>query len=354
LLRYQVSIFYTIHAHLQTKYRFRIVGLYTKSLALVADAFHYLSDLVGFVVTLVAIHMSERKNAPPELSFGWARATLLGAFFNGVFLLGLGLSILLQSIERFVDIKEVQSPGIVLVVGSVGLVLNLISGIFLHEHSMAHSHAHTNNEEPSLRDLPIPAQHSTRQSSSHKRMDLGMLAALVHVIGDAFNNIGVIVSALVIWRTHSPKRFYIDPAISLYIAFMILGTAIPVTKRSGAILLNSSPPGINLAHVKKDLEDIPGVLGVHELHIWQLNEEKAIASAHIVLEQKGLRGFMDKAKTVSKYLHAHEIHSVTLQPELMPGDDEAEGDAVTSESRENVSKCKLTCGVLCEPWMCCT
>jgi zinc transporter 1 len=100
------------------------VGFYTKSLALVADAFHYLNDLIGFIVALVAVHMTERKTSPTDLSFGWARAQLLGAFFNGAFLLALGLSILLQSIERFIDLKHVENPKLVLIVGCVGLTLN--------------------------------------------------------------------------------------------------------------------------------------------------------------------------------------------------------------------------------------
>jgi zinc transporter 1 len=81
-------------------------GFYTGSLALIADAFHYLNDLIGFIVALVAVSVSERKTSPDQLSFGWARAQLLGAFFNGAFLLALGLSIALQSIERFISIQR--------------------------------------------------------------------------------------------------------------------------------------------------------------------------------------------------------------------------------------------------------
>ena len=83
-----------------------IAGFYTRSLALIADAFHYLNDLIGFIVALVAVQVTERKTSPQDLSFGWARAQLLGAFFNGAFLLALGLSIALQSIERFISLQR--------------------------------------------------------------------------------------------------------------------------------------------------------------------------------------------------------------------------------------------------------
>lgn len=115
------------------------VGFYTRSLALVADAFHYLNDLVGFIVALVALKISQCSKHPKELSFGWQRAQLLGAFFNGVFLLSLGISIFLQSIDRFVSLERIENPKLVLIVGCVGLALNLISGLFLHEHDHGES-----------------------------------------------------------------------------------------------------------------------------------------------------------------------------------------------------------------------
>ncbi|KAK6212688.1 hypothetical protein LQW54_004955 [Pestalotiopsis sp. IQ-011] len=87
-----------------------VVGFKTGSLALVADAFHYLNDLIGFVIALGAILVTQRATSPKDFSFGWARASLLGAFFNGVFLLALGVSIFLQSIERFVSLQHVEDP----------------------------------------------------------------------------------------------------------------------------------------------------------------------------------------------------------------------------------------------------
>lgn len=166
-----------------------IVGFYTHSIALIADAFHYVScltdwcmlgcfgwrllqlnDLVSFIIALVAlkvcdcwtfeclpssntrsnIQKSECTDSPKELSFGWQRAQLLGAFFNGVLLFGLGISIFLQSIERFIALQrepiqplstmralltlhsDVQNPKMMFIVGCVGLGLNLISAVFLH------------------------------------------------------------------------------------------------------------------------------------------------------------------------------------------------------------------------------
>ncbi|KAF2846765.1 cation efflux protein [Plenodomus tracheiphilus IPT5] len=335
------------------------VGFYTKSLALVADAFHYLNDLIGFIVALVAVHVTESKTSPDSLSFGWARAQLLGAFFNGAFLLALGLSIALQSIERFVSIERVENPKLVLIIGCVGLTLNLISALFLHEHDHDHGGS-TSRSDEERNSTPTHASHMhiTTPPKAHG-MDLGILGVLIHVLGDAINNIGVIISALIIWFVHSPNRFYADPAVSTWIALMILISAVPLTKRSGKILLQSAPLGVKIEDVKHDLESIPGVVSVHELHVWRLDQRKAIASAHVVVSDPSIRAFMDKAKVFTECLHAYGIHSATLQPELVGGralDDEGKeegGLSATSTARPSVDKCGVPCGVLCEELKCC-
>jgi solute carrier family 30 (zinc transporter), member 1 len=201
--------------------------------------------------------------------------------------------------------------------------------------------------------------HLTAQTKK-SGIDLGILGVLIHLIGDAINNIGVIIAALIIWLTKYPARFYADPAVSMWIAIMILLSAIPLTKRSGRMLLQSAPPGLKLDDVKHDLESIPGVNSVHELHVWQLDQKKAIASAHVVVDEESLESFMQKAQTVSECLHAYGIHSATLQPELLPSrpatTSVSETNSVAGSIRQRtqgIAKCKLTCGSLCEPLMCC-
>ncbi|KAJ6444640.1 acetamidase/formamidase [Purpureocillium lavendulum] len=251
-----------------------IAGFYTHSLALVADAFHYLSDLVGFVVALVAVVVSERAEPPPkEYTFGWQRATLLGAFFNGVFLLALGVTILVQAIERFSHIAHTEEEAAI-------YIADYKSGV----QTSASHHEH---------------KHTTVRPSRPGR-DLGMLGVLIHVIGDAINNIGVIISAVVIWKAKGEGRYYIDPAISVFIAFMIFLTAIPLTKTSGSILLQIAPGDIDLEDVKHDIESIPGVDSVHELHIWRLDQHKSVASAHVVVDDRTIKNFAGKARC---YLH---------------------------------------------------
>ncbi|KAI1875101.1 uncharacterized protein JN550_002530 [Neoarthrinium moseri] len=354
------------------------IGFKTGSLALVADAFHYLNDLIGFAVALAAILVTQRAASPKEFSFGWARASLLGAFFNGVFLLALGVSIFLQSIERFVSIQRVENPLLVLIMGCIGLTLNILSAALLghehhghsHDHSHSHEdshvhpdehasngrhshehrHAHTHSHRPINIEMGLVSTESADRTpmtpiSSHANhrhniatlsspgRDLGMLGALIHVIGDALNNIGVIIAALVMMLTHYDARFYADPGTSMGIAIMILLSSIPLVKNSGKILMQSAPRGVSFDDVKHDLEKIPGIESVHELHIWRLDQQKSIASAHVVVSDDNVTNFMDSAKTIKECLHAYGIHSATLQPELAqppPRSSDIEGLTTTS------------------------
>lgn len=345
------------------------IGFSTHSLALIADAFHYLGDLLSYVVALVALRMSERVDTPGHLSFGWQRAQLLGAFFNGVFLVALALSIFLQSIERFVTLQKMEQPTTVLIMGCVGLVLNLISALFVHEH---HHHGTSDHDHeahaaplPSTIEMPDTARPTHHHNHKHYKSsslakpsahDLGMLGVLLHVLSDAINNLGVIVAALVVRFAHSPSRFYADPGVSIGISFMILLSSYPLLTSAGSILLQAAPLGVDLGDVKHDLERIAGVVSVHELHAWRLSQHKAVATAHVVVKGRDMEGFMGIAEVVGECLHAYGIHSVTLQPELL-AEFEKVGDngGGTSLVQTTVggARCRIRCGRSCESLKCC-
>lgn len=210
--------------------------------------------------------------------------------------------------------------------GCVGLTLNTLSAAILHEGPQ-----NEHDTDPST-SLDVRAQsmddhgaHRHLRSSWEKQdensHDLGITGVLLHVLGDAANNIGVIMAAAVIWKTTYPARYYADPAVSMGIGLMLTLSSLPLIKRSGTILMQSMPKGVDTDDVKHDLETLPGVLGVHDLHIWLLNREKAIASAHVMVNEeqvKSVEAFMNLANTVNECFHAYGIHSTTLQPEVVP------------------------------------
>lgn len=110
-------------------------------------------------------------------------------------------------------------------------------------------------------------------------------------------------------------------------------------------MLQSVPSGINLNNVKHDIENISGILSIHELHIWSLCERKTVASAHIITIETDIKGFMKQAKLIRECLHAYGIHSVTLQAETSNG---ASMNGVGTDE-----KCQMVCGSLCEDLACC-
>jgi len=154
----------------------------------------------------------------------------------------------------------------------------------------------------------------------HSHADMGMRAMVLHVIGDALGNVGVIVTALIIWLTTSKYRWYSDPIVSLIIGLIILKSAIPLTKAAAKILLQATPEHIDINEIREDIQDLPGVVSCHHIHVWQLSDTKIVASLHIEMEFPITEGngekYMALAMLARKCLHAHGIHSATIQPEF--------------------------------------
>ncbi|KAJ3560547.1 hypothetical protein NP233_g10767 [Leucocoprinus birnbaumii] len=241
-----------------------------------------ISDAVGLHLSALRVGYC---GLTVEFTFAFHRAELVGAFFNGVFLLALALSIFLQSVERFVHVEVIDEPFLVLVIGCVGLALNIVSAFVVHDHHGHGGHGHgqsipTITTEPnatgdSLRDhIHATHNHTIDPPVAGHQHNLGLVGVLVHLIGDAVNNIGVIFSALIMWKIvpQSPHRFYADPAVSLAISLIIFASAIPMTLKSGRILLEAAPLYLDLAKIKEDLSSIPEVLSVHDLHVWHLSQ----------------------------------------------------------------------------------
>jgi len=149
---------------------------------------------------------------------------------------------------------------------------------------------------------------------------MNMRALVLHVMGDALGNIGVIASALFIWLTDFRWRFYADPLISLIITVIILCSAIPLCKAASRILLQAVPAGISVDDIKEDISELPGIVSCHHLHVWQLSDTKLVASLHVQVgfdfKGEGSARYMTLARAVRKCLHEYGIHSSTIQPEF--------------------------------------
>jgi cobalt-zinc-cadmium efflux system protein len=222
-------------------------GLLTGSLALLADAVHMLSDNLALTLALVAVWLAGRPSTP-QRSFGYQRAEILAALANGVILVALALWIFVEAWGRMTDPPEVLA-GWVALVAVAGLAVNLGSAAILER-----------------------AGHET----------LNMRAAFRHVIADALGSAGVLVAALVIlltgWR-------YADPLAGALIGLLVLASSWSVLRDSVHILLEGAPPGLDARALGRRLTDMPGVVEVHDLHVWTITSGFPALAAHVLVER---------------------------------------------------------------------
>jgi len=302
-----------------------IFGYMTYSMALIADSFHMLSDVLALVIAFGCMKISKR-TASSKNTFGWVRAEVLGALVNTVFLVALSFSIILESIQRFFQPEHIRDPVKVLIVGALGFGVNII-GLFLfhghgghgHSHGGTHGHSHGREElVANSQTTEAPAEAKKEKKKDHGNQ-MNMHGIWLHVLGDAFGSIVVIINAVVNWKTDVWfLKNYLDPMLSLMMSLIIMGSSIPLLKESALILLQTVPTHINVQDIKQKLLSQFGrsVADVHEFHVWRLTGNKIVATAHI-----GCRGdlgdYMRLAEKMKEFFHDEGIHSTTIQPELI-------------------------------------
>lgn len=222
-------------------------GIFTNSLALLADAAHMLTDVGGIGLALFAAWMSA-KPATPSKTYGYYRVEILAALVNGVVLFLLSFYILYEAYGRFSDPPEVASLPMMMV-AAFGLVVNLI-GIWL-----------------------------LRQGAEES---LNVRGAFLEVVGDLLGSIGVLVAGAVMWAT---GWYYADPIFSVLIGLFILPRTWGLMKQAIEVLLESAPARINLAEVEQAMLGVDSVAAVHDLHAWTITSGVEALSAHVVLAQ---------------------------------------------------------------------
>jgi len=276
-----------------------IVGHFTNSIALVADAFHMMSDVIALIIAFISFKMSPKNWS--KNTYGWARAEVVGALINSVFLVAMCFSITVDAIKRFLEIEEIEDPELVMIVGGVGLGINLVGLLLFHD--VGHGHSHEGN-------------HGHSHSGGSQ---MNITGVFLHVLADALGSVVVLISASVIRFTEWEYRFYLDPVLSLVIVIIICISTWPLLRDSTLVLLNSIPPHIDLMDLEKRLVDnVKEVLNIHELHVWRLVGRRVVASCHLEVSPP-VDDHMSVAREVKEFFHKEGIHSTTIQLEYSPG-----------------------------------
>lgn len=223
-------------------------GILFHSLALLADAVHMFSDVAGLGIALIALRLLQRPRSAKH-TYGLQRAEVLGALFNGLLLLAVAGWIIYEAIRRFGEPQDVMGGGL-LVVAVIGLMVNLGSALILAVQAGA---------------------------------SLNMRGAVVHMSVDAAGSVGVIIAALAVILY---KANWVDPAVSLLIAGLVLWSVYGLLRDTVNVLLEGAPRGLNLEKIQHTLTKVDGVKTLHHLHVWNLASDTPALSAHVVLEGK--------------------------------------------------------------------
>ncbi|HWC98834.1 MAG TPA: cation diffusion facilitator family transporter [Candidatus Sulfopaludibacter sp.] len=223
-----------------------VAGLRSHSLALLSDAAHNFTDALALFLAWFGFYL-QSKPADEFKTYGYHRAGVLSAFINALTLVVLSAWIFYEGVSRLRNPEPVQET-IMIAVAAIGLLMN--GGIML----------------------------SLRRDSKH---DINVRSAFVHMLGDAVGSAAIIVGAILIWYTGWVQ---VDAILSMLIGVLIVWTAWDIIRESLNILLEGLPRGLALPDVSRSMRSVPGVLDVHDLHIWSLGSSSHALSCHVLIE----------------------------------------------------------------------
>jgi len=254
-----------------------IGGILTNSLALLADAGHMLSDVAALGMSVFAIWMALRP-ATATRTYGFHRVEILAALANGVTLVIIALFVFWQAAQRLQEPPDVRSLPM-LVVATAGLCANLASGTILFR---------------------------------HRRRNLNLRGAFLHVASDALGSVGAISAGIVMLAT---GWYLADPIISVFIGALILVSSWRLLHESLGVLLEAVPRHVDVNQLEGALKAVPGVEAVHDLHVWTLTSGFIALTCHC--EMDGRRDTHQVLGDLFRLIHErYGIRHVTIQPEL--------------------------------------
>ena len=258
-----------------------VAGIVASSLALLSDAAHMLTDVGALALALVAARLAARP-ARGAMTFGLRRSEILSAQINGVTLLVLGALILIEGVRRLFDPPDVEGM-LVLVVAIVGIGVNVLAVWVM---------------------------------AGADRRSLNVEGAFQHVLTDLYAFIGTAIAGAIVLTTGFDRA---DAIASLLVAALLLRSAYGLLRASGRVLLEAAPEGVDPDAIGRAMAGVPGVVEVHDLHVWEITSGFPALSAHLVVAAGGdCHGVRESVAAM--LVERHAIEHVTLQVEHAPAD----------------------------------
>lgn len=227
-----------------------IGGLLSNSLALLSDSAHMVSDVIALGLSMTAIYLATRE-PNKKYTFGYLRFEIIASFLNGLALAIIAVGIFIEGIRRFIFPEEIDLK-LMLIIASIGLVVNIVLTIVLHQ-------------------------------STKEEANLNVQSALWHFIGDLLSSIGVITSAIIIYFT---DWLWFDPFISLVIGIIIFTGGAKIVREAYLILMESVPEKFDLDELREEIGKVEGVEDVHELHLWAVSTDHYSLTCHVFVDEK--------------------------------------------------------------------
>ena len=295
-----------------------IGGYLANSIAIMSDAAHLLSDLLGFLISIISIYIS-RKIAKNDMSYGYHRAEIIGALVSIVLIWALTIWLLYEATLRIIVTPKVDGL-IMIIISIIGFSFNVIMGLVLaksgvphshglHGHDHDHDHDHDHEHELEHHHDSDDEEIGLHDENEHSNTNVNLRASFIHILGDALQNVGVLIAGGIIFLF---PTFCIADPICTYVFSIIVGlTTIRILKDCIFVLMEGSPVAVDIEQLEKDLTAIPGVKEIHDLHVWSLSIGKMSLSCHICTDdpQKTLK------KATKMIQKKYKIDHVTIQVE---------------------------------------
>ena len=255
-----------------------LAGWAANSLALLADAAHNLTDVAALALSWYAMRLASRP-ANSGRTYGYHRAGILVALANAVTLGIITIWIFYEAYQRFVDPPEIQET-ILIVVGLLAFFVNAGTAWLVH--------------------------------AGHKH-DINLSSAFFHLAGDALSSLGAFVAGVIIYFTGA---YFLDPLVSIFIGIFILWNAWKIVRVSVDILLEGAPGDLDMQALIDDLKQIPGVRGIHDLHVWSITREIRALSVHVLTDDVSISRGAEIQRRINEMLCSqYIINHTTLQLE---------------------------------------
>lgn len=262
-----------------------VVALATGSLALLSDAGHMLTDVLGLGMALAAITVADAGHRRSGRTFGLYRLEILAALANSALLLGVGAFVLVEAIGRLGDAPEIPA-GPVLAAAVAGLVANLVALWLLRGAGAS----------------------------------LTLRAAALEVLADTLGSVAVIAAAVAIALTDA---FWVDPVVALALGAFVVARTLRVGAEAVRVLIQAAPRGLDVEALGDELAALPEVEGVHDLHVWTLTSEMDVASAHLVVAPDAdVHPVLDAARDLLRERHGVAHATFQVEPSDHRGCDE--------------------------------